>query len=103
MLDESLLVKMINGLEKQPDQKKLYRKLLNYYVAHYQRLKVNVTFKLTKLMLQQDQQPRKAMKVLQRLDQASLSSGEQKMLAKLAQLARKQISAGAIEIQHDGD
>ena len=103
VLDEALLVKMINGLEKQPDQKKLYRKLLKYYVANYQRLKVNVTFKLAKLLLQQDQQPRKALKQLQQIDQASLSPDQTKMLAKLAQFARKQIAAGAIELQTEED
>jgi len=101
VLDESLLVKMINGLAQQPDQAKLYRKTLRYYAANYQRLKVNVTFKLAKLLIQQDQQPRKALKELQRLDQSTLSPAEQKTLAKLAQFAKKQISAGAIEIQLD--
>jgi len=96
-----LLVKMINGLAQQPDQAKLYRKTLRYYAANYQRLKVNVTFKLAKLLIQQDQQPRKALKELQRLDQSTLSPAEQKTLAKLAQFAKKQISAGAIEIQLD--
>ena len=103
ILDESLLVKMLNGLEKQPDQSKLYRKLLKYYVAHYQRLKVNVTFKLAQLLIQKDHQPRKAIKELQRLDQSTMSPNEQKMLAKLAQFAKKQIAAGAIEIQQDID
>jgi hypothetical protein len=103
VLDESLLVKMINGLEKQPDQTKLYRKLLKYYAAHYQRLKVNVTFKLAKLLIQKDYQPRKAIKELQRLDQSTMSPSEQKMLAKLARVAKNQIAAGAIEIQQDID
>ena len=103
VLDEALLVKMINGLEKQPDQKKLYRKLLKYYVANYQRLKVNVTFKLAKLLLQQDQQPRKALKQLQQIDQSSLSPDQTKMLAKLANFARKQIASGAIELQTEED
>ena len=103
VLDESLLVKMINGTEKQPDQAKLYRKLLKYYVAHYQRLKVNVTFKLAKLLIQKDNQPREALKQLQRLDQSTMSPGEQGMLAKLAKFAKKQVAAGAIEIQQDND
>ncbi len=103
VLDESLLVKMINGLEKQPAQGKLYRKLLKYYVAHYDRLRTNVTFKLAKLLLQQDQQPRKAMKLLASLDQSTLSPAQRQTLAKLARFGKQQILSGAIELQSDDD
>jgi membrane associated rhomboid family serine protease/uncharacterized protein YnzC (UPF0291/DUF896 family) len=103
VLDESLLIKMINGLEKDPGQGKLYRKLLKYYLSHYQRLHTSVTFKLAKLLMQRDQQPRKAMKLLQRLDQAALSPAEKKTLAKLARFGKQQIFSGAIEVQNDDD
>ena len=103
VLDESLLIKMINGLEKQPTQSKLYRKTLKYYLSHYDRLKTNVSFKLAKKLLQQDQQPRKAMKILQELDQSTMSPAERKMLAKLARFGKQQIASGTIEVQSDDD
>ena len=103
VLDESLLVKMINGLEKQPAHSKLYTKLLKYYVSHYQRLHTNVTFKLAKQLLQHHQQPRRAMKVLQTVDQSKLNDAERKMLAKLARFGKQQIASGAIEVQSEDD
>lgn len=103
VLTESWLVKLINGLEKQSKQAKLYRKLLRYYIDHYESLKAPVTLKLARLILKQDEQPRKALRLLRALPEDSLLAAHRKALDQLTQLARQQIASGAIEVQTDDE
>ena len=68
-LSESRLLKIINGLEKLPEEDRLYRKLMKYYLKHYDRLAVPVRMKLAKRLLDHEQ-PREAVRVLEPLTSA---------------------------------
>ena len=103
-LSESRLIKIINGLEKIPDEDSLYRQLMVYYLEQYHQLAVPVRLKLAKRYLD-DEQPRGASKILQPLaspdSKLQLSPSQQKMLGQLQAIAKRQIAEGVIEVQMD--
>ncbi len=103
-LSESRLIKIINGLEKIPDEDPLYRQLMEYYLKHYDRLAVPVRIKLAKRFLD-DEQPRGAGRILQPLvspdSKFQLSQSQRKMIGQMQATAKQQIAAGVIEVQLD--
>ena len=103
-LSESRLLKIINGLEKQPEEDRLYRKLMHYYLKHYSRLAVTVRMKLAKRLLDHEQ-PREAGRVLQPLisedSKVQLSQPQRQTIGKMQVTAKRQIAEGVIEVQLD--
>jgi len=103
-LSESRLIKIVNGLEKMPEEDRLYRKLMKYYLDHYQRLAVPVRMKLAKRFLE-DEQPRGAGRILQPLlrpdARQQLSESQRKTIAKMQATAKRLIAEGVIEVQVD--
>jgi membrane associated rhomboid family serine protease len=100
ILSESRLVKIINGLESNPQQEHLYRVLLNYYLKHYTRLAVPVRLKLARRNVQQEQ-PRHAIKVLAELAKAELTDSQRQSVRKINDLAKRQIAEGVMEVRLD--
>jgi len=104
LLSEARLVKIVNGLEKIPEEDPLYRQLMKYYLKHYDRLAVPVRMKLSKRLLEHEQ-PRRAVRVLQPLigqdSKVSLSQAQQQAIRKMQVTAKRQIAAGVIEVQMD--
>ena len=98
------MIKIINGLEKIPDEDPLYRQLMEYYLKHYDRLAVPVRIKLAKRFLD-DEQPRGAGRILQPLvspdSKFQLSQSQRKMIGQMQATAKQQIAAGVIEVQLD--
>ena len=98
------MIKIINGLEKIPDEDSLNRQLMVYYLEQYHQLAVPVRLKLAKRYLD-DEQPRGASKILQPLaspdSKLQLSPSQQKMLGQLQAIAKRQIAEGVIEVQMD--
>ena len=104
LLSESRLIKIVNGLEKIPEEDRLYRELMRYYLDHYQRLAVPVRMKLAKRFLE-DEQPRGAGRILQPLigsdSKYQLSESQRKTIAKMQATAKRLIAEGVIEVQMD--
>ena len=104
LLSESRLIKIVNGLEKIPAEDRLYRKLMGYYLDHYERLAVPVRMKLAKRFLD-DEQPRGAGRILQPLigpdSKYQLSPSQRKTIAKMQAKAKRLIAEGVIEVQMD--
>ena len=102
LLSEARLIKIVNGLEKNPEEDRLYRKLMKYYLKHYQRLAVPVRMKLAKRILE-DEQPRAAIRILQPLlgpdSKYRLSQLQRKTIAKMQVAAKRLIAEGVIEVQ----
>ena len=104
LLSESRLLKIVNGLEKLPDEDRLYRKLMKYYLKHYDRLAVPVRMKLAKRLLEHEH-PREAGRILQPLiskdSKLQLSQAQHQTLRKMHATAKRQIAEGVIEVQLD--
>ena len=104
LLSESRLVKIVNGLEKIPEEDGLYRKLMRYYLEHYERLAVPVRMKLAKRFLE-DEQPRGAGRILQPLigpdAKYQLTESQRETIAKMQATAKRLIAEGVIEVQVD--
>ena len=104
MLSESRLLKIINGLEKLPEEDRLYRRLMKYYLKHYTRLAVPVRMKLAKRLLEHEQ-PREAGRLLQPLisqdSKFQLSQPQRQTIGKMLATAKRQIAEGVIEVQLD--
>ncbi len=104
LLSESRLIKIANGLEKVPEEDRLYRELMGYYLKHYQRLAVPVRLKLAKRYLD-DEQPRGAGRILQPLippnSKFKLSESQRKTISKMQATAKRLIAEGVIEVQMD--
>jgi len=104
LLSESRLIKIVNGLEKISAEDRLYRKLMGYYLDHYERLAVPVRMKLAKRFLD-DEQPRGAGRILQPLigpdSKYQLSPSQRKTIAKMQAKAKRLIAEGVIEVQMD--
>ena len=103
-LSESRLLKIVNGLEKLPEEDRLYRKLMKYYLKHYDRLAVPVRMKLAKRLLKHEQ-PREAGRVLQPLtsqgSKFQLTEPQRQTIRKMLATAKRQIAEGVIEVQLD--
>ena len=103
-LSESRLLKIVNGLEKLPEEDRLYRKLMKYYLKHYDRLAVPVRMKLAKRLLEHEH-PREAGRVLQPLinqdSKFQLTQPQRQTIGKMQATVKRQIAEGAIEVQLD--
>ena len=103
-LSESRLLKIINGVEKLPEEDRLYRKLMKYYLKHYDRLAVPVRLKLAKRLLDHEH-PREAVRTLQPLAgedlKFQLSESQRQSINKMQSTAKRQIAEGVIEVQLD--
>lgn len=99
VMDESLMVELINGLGKDPEKISAYRRMLKRYLDQYESLRIPVTMKLVKLILTNEQAPRRALRMLLDLDRDSFGKRETKAFRKLIDEAQKQIREGVIELQ----
>lgn len=99
VMDESLMVQLINGLEKQPAQTELYRTMLQRYLEHYQTLAHSVKLKLAKLIFTTQQAPRRVLRTLAEIDRDKLNRTEQKIFLALVKRAKQQVADGVIELQ----
>ena len=99
VMDESLMVQLINGLGKKPENVSTYRRMLLRYLEHYDSLQALVTMKLVKLILTTEQAPRRALRILAELDRSSFSTSETRAFRSLVKNARRQIDDGVIEVQ----
>ena len=104
LLSESRLIKIANGLEKLPEEDRLYRQLMKYYLKHYVRLAVPVRMKLAKRLLEREH-PREAGRTLQPLlsqdSKVQLSQSQLQTIRKMQATAKRQIAEGVIEVQLD--
>ena len=98
-MDEALMVKIINGLGKDPEKASTYRRMLQHYLEHWERLRIPVTMKLVKLILTTEQAPRRALRLLLDLDRSSFNKKETRIFGALAKAAQQQIREGVIELQ----
>ena len=104
LLSESRLLKIVNGLEKLPEEDRLYRQLMKYYLKHYDRLALPVRMKLAKRLLEHEH-PREAGRILQALigqdSKFELSEPQRQTVRKMQAMAKRQIAEGVIEVQLD--
>ena len=98
-MDEPLMVQLINGLGKKPENVSTYRRMLLRYLEHYDSLQALVTMKLVKLILTNEQAPRRALRILSELDRSSFSTSETRAFRSLVKNAKRQINDGVIELQ----
>jgi Trp operon repressor len=100
VLSEARLVRLINGLEQDDQNEHLLRKLLDYYLDHYDRLAVVVRLKLIRRMVQQEQ-PRQALKTADELASETLTESQKANLSRLVDHAKRQIAEGVIEVRFE--
>lgn len=100
VLSEARLVRLINGVEQEARQDQLLRKLLIYYLQHYDRLAIPVRLKLVRRMVHMEQ-PRQALKTVGEIEVSTLSAAQKENLNQLIDLAKRQIADGAIEVRLD--
>ncbi len=100
-----MLVKIINGVEKQLDpqnrqQVEFRLKLLEFYLANYQKLQSQVALKIARHYLA-DNRPRQALKYIRASVADQLSDSGLALRQKCILAAQQQIAHGSIEIQPD--
>jgi hypothetical protein len=93
---------MINRAEQvdnkeDPKQVKFRLKLLRYYLDNYTKLSSQIELKLVKHMLMDDQ-PRRALKMLDSVDQSRLPEQHMALVQKYFSYAKQQIADGVIEV-----
>ena len=99
IMPEAWVVRMIKGsTETDGSDNEKSIELLVHYLQNYQRLQVPVTLRVAKYRIETEERPRRALKLLQTIQEAKMEKSQIAIFNRLAKAARQQIADGVIEL-----